>query len=116
MSEAVGPGTRLLCVESTNWITSGTTYTCSEVYSMEKLDAMARDMGYVSAMCDVHGPECQAGAVQVREIAMDMWPVVAHCLACFRPLGGALPESIMRLLDTPVPPPVRERILETQDA
>jgi hypothetical protein len=109
MSEAVGPGTRLLCVEDTPWVVSGTTYTCAEVWSFDQINSMAVARGYDCAMCGVHGPDCRAGAVQLREVAMDTWPVVAHCLACFRPLGGALPESLTRLLDTPVPTPVRVR-------
>lgn len=100
----IGPGTRLLCVDAppSPWggvvihnLTNGRIYTCREVHSVDEFETPA---------CNTHGSSCRAGAVGLCEetlIDTSDGVEVLVCLTHFHPIGGSLPESILRTLDVP---------------
>lgn len=103
MAESVGPGTRLLCIEDTPSLRSGTIYTCRAVLSLDDISAIARSHGYGGAYCVHHANNCRLGGVLLMEIRLGRMLLTdiesPFCLACFRPLGGELPAEILRCLE-----------------
>lgn len=99
--EAVGPGVRLLAIEDTRHLRSGTIYTCREVFSWDQMQELAQAAGmHGGAMCGRHGPECQVGGVRIVEVqcSQELHPDSPFCLGSFRPLGGSLPAELTECL------------------